>query len=202
MPYDSESANEEKEYYSLVEKVFAVLAPFYDAATFMLSGTRKRVVAIANARPDARILDVATGTGKQAFAFAERGYQVVGVDLSEAMLRVANRKNKYHNLKFQTADATKLPFRDDSFDVSCVSFALHDMPPAIRERVLREVARVTKTDGTIMIVDYALPTNKLGGFLSYHFVRLYEREYYARFIRTDLPALLGSVGITIKEELE
>jgi ubiquinone/menaquinone biosynthesis C-methylase UbiE len=41
---------------------------------------------------DSKILDVATGTGKQAFAFAKRGYDVTGIDLSEAMLKVASSK--------------------------------------------------------------------------------------------------------------
>ena len=72
-----------------------------------------------------RILDVGTGTGKQAFAFAKKGYDVTGIDLSEAMLKVANKKNNYEDVKFTVADASNLPFKDSSFDVSGVSFALY-----------------------------------------------------------------------------
>jgi len=193
--------DDEREYYSLVKKVFDILAPFYDIVTAPLSRLRGRVVDFAGAEKGSRILDVATGTGKQAFAFAEKGYDVTGIDLSEAMLKVANKKNRYKNVNFQVADATNLPFEDNSFDVSSVSFALHDMPLTIREKALKEIVRVTSPSGTIVIVDYALPKNRIGRFFIYHFVRLYEREYYSRFIKSDVEALLRKSGIEIKEEL-
>jgi 2-polyprenyl-3-methyl-5-hydroxy-6-metoxy-1,4-benzoquinol methylase len=52
-----------------------------------ISGLRGKVVDFTNPGSGSRILDVATGTGKQAFAFAKKGYDVIGVDLSEAMLK-------------------------------------------------------------------------------------------------------------------
>jgi len=197
----SQLIDEEKEYYSLVKKVFDILAPFYDIVAAPLSRLRGRVVDFTGAEKGSKILDVATGTGKQAFAFAEKGYDVTGIDLSEAMLKVANKKNRYKNVNFQVTDATNLPFEDNSFDVASVSFALHDMPLTIREKVLKEMVRVTKPEGMIVIVDYALPRNRIGRFLIYHFVRLYEREYYLRFIKSDLEALLRKSCIEIKEEL-
>lgn len=197
----AELRDEEKEYYSLVKRVFQILAPFYDIVALPLSGLRDRVVDFTNPKNGSMILDVATGTGKQAFAFAKRGYEVSGIDLSEAMLKVANKNNKYKNVKFQVADATNLPFESKRFDVACISFALHDMSLTIREKVLKDLVRVTRPEGMIVIVDYALPKNRIGRFLTYHFVRLYEGEYYSRFIRSDLAALLVESGIEIKEEL-
>ncbi|HIH44087.1 MAG TPA: methyltransferase domain-containing protein [Candidatus Methanoperedenaceae archaeon] len=168
--------------------------------TIPFAGLRDTVAEFTGAGAGSRILDVATGTGKQAFAFAKKGYDVTGVDLSEDMLRVAKKKNKYGNARFEIADATALRFGDCSFDVSCISFALHDMPPGVRERVLREMVRVTRPDGMIVVVDYALPSNRIWRFLVYHFVRQYERYYYPEFIKSDLDALLGSLGIGIKEK--
>ena len=194
--------DEEKEYYSLIKKVFDVLAPFYDIVTMPFSRLRDKVVNFTNAINGSKILDVATGTGKQAFAFSKKGYDVIGIDLSEAMLKVAYRKNKYGNVKFEVADATNLPFKNNSFDVSCVSFALHDMPLNIREKVLKEMVRVTTPEGMIVIVDYALPKNRVSRFLIYHFVKLYEREYYLKFINSDFEALLRTSGIEIKERLQ
>lgn len=193
--------DEEKEYYSLTRKVFRILAPFYDLFVIPISRVRDRVVDLARARKGSKILDVATGTGKQAFAFAKKGYEVIGVDLSEDMLNVANKKNKYGNVKFGIADATNLPFKDNYFDVSCVSFALHDMPLSIREKVLTEIVRVTSPKGMIALVDYALPKNKIGRFLIYHLVRLYEGKYYVQFIESDFKALLKKAKIEIKEEV-
>ncbi|MBU4225649.1 MAG: methyltransferase domain-containing protein [Chloroflexi bacterium] len=193
--------NEEKEYYALTKKVFDILAPFYDVVTLPIARVRDKVVDFTNASKGSTILDVATGTGQQALAFAKRGYDVIAIDLTESMLEVARKNNKDGLVKFEAADATHLRFAENSFDVSCVSFALHDMPLTIRERVLKEMVRVTKTDGAIVIVDYALPHNKIGRALVYRLVSLYEGEYYKKFIASDLEALFRKTGIEIKEEL-
>ncbi len=190
---------EEKEYYSLIKKVFDVLAPFYDVVTLPISRVRGVVADFTNAGNGSKILDVGTGTGKQAFAFAKKGHDVIGIDLSEAMLKIATRKNKYGSLKFKIADAAELPFENNSFDVSCASFVLHDMPVTIREKTVKEMVRVTKPKGMIVIIDYALPENKIRRFLIYHLIRLYEGIYYLEFIKSDLEALLGKSGVEIQE---
>ena len=193
--------DEEKKYYLLIQKVFGVLAPFYDLVTIPISRVRDKVVVLTSAAKGSRILDVATGTGQQAFAFGQRGYEVVGIDLSEAMLRVAKRKNKYGNVRFEVADATNLTFKNSSFDVSCVSFALHDMPLNVIRKTLREIVRVTRPNGKIVIVDYGLPKNRFGRFLVYRFVRLYEGQYYIKFIRYDLEDLVTTSGTNIEERI-
>ncbi len=193
--------NEEKEYYSLTKRVWDIFAPYYDIVVIPISMIRNKVVDFTNAKKGSKILDVATGTGRQAFAFAKKGYEVTGIDLSEAMLKIANKNNKYRNIKFKAVDATNLPFKNNSFDVSCISFALHDMPLTIGEKVLKEMIRVTKPNGMIVIVDYALPKNKVGRFLIYHFVKLYEKYYYPEFIKSDLKVLLRKSGIQVKKEI-
>jgi demethylmenaquinone methyltransferase/2-methoxy-6-polyprenyl-1,4-benzoquinol methylase len=192
--------DDEEKYYSLLRKYARALAPFYDSVTAFMSRLRDSVANSADAKTGSRILDVATGTGKQAFAFAKRGYDVVGIDLSEDMLEVAKKSNRYENARFEVADAMNLPFEDNSFDVSSVSFALHDMIPTVREKALKEMVRTTKPKGTIIIVDYALPENKIRRFLFYNIVRLYE-PYYTEFIKSDLKTLLKKSGIQIEEEL-
>ncbi len=197
----SDTSHEEEQYYSLIKRAFDILAPVYDLITLPISGVRGRAVAFTNARAGDKVLDIATGTGKQAFAFARRGYDVTGIDLSEAMLKIAKRKNRYPNVRFQTADATGLPFESGSFDVTCISFALHDMPLFIRKKVLKEMVRVTRPDGRIIIVDYALPKNRVGRFIIFHLNKLYESHYYVEFIRSDFEKLLRESGIEVKERL-
>lgn len=191
----------EEEYYSYMKKWFSRWAPIYDVIAIPFSKVRDKVVDFTNARYGSRILDIATGTGKQAFAFAKKGYDIIGIDLSEDMLKVANKKNKYENAKFEVADATNIPFEDKYFDISCVSIALHEMPLSIREKVLKEMVRVTKPKGIIVIVDYALPKNKIGRYLIYHIVKSYESKYYPEFIKSDLEVLLRKSKIEIKDEL-
>ena len=192
---------EEKEYYALTQKAFDFLAPFYNILTFPLVRVRNQVVDFANAGKVSTVLDVATGTGQQAFAFAKRGHDVIGVDLTESMLEIARKNNKGGLVKFETADATLLRFETNSFDVSCISFALHDMPPNIREKVLQEMVRITKPNGIIVIVDYDLPSNKISRALIYHFITLYEGEYYKKFIVSDLDSLLRKTGINVTERV-
>ncbi len=192
---------EKEEYYSLVKHVFKILAPFYDTVTAPISRIRDKVVDFTDAGIGSRILDVGTGTGKQAFAFAKRGFEVTGIDLSEDMLKVASKKNKYENAGFIVGDASNLPFKKGSFDVSGVSFALHDMLLPVREKALKEMVRVTRPGGMIVIVDYALPEDRDGRFLIYHFVKLYEGKYYMEFIRSEFEELLGKSGIKITEKL-
>lgn len=192
--------DEEASYYSLNKRVYAIFARFYDAVAFPLRRLRHEVASMVHLRPDSRLLDVATGTGAQAFAFADKAGEVVGIDLSGAMLRIARRKNRFPNVTFLEADATALPFADASFDAACVSFALHEMPSSIREQVIREMARVTMPCGTIIVVDYALPPNRVASALAFHIVKLYERDHYATFVKSDLAPLLESTGIEVLDQ--
>jgi ubiquinone/menaquinone biosynthesis C-methylase UbiE len=192
---------EEKEYYALTKKAFDFLAPFYNTMTVPLVRVRNQVVDLANASKGSTVLDVATGTGQQAFAFAKRGYDVIGVDLTESMLEIARKHNKGGLVKFEVGDATHLGFETNTFDVACVSFALHDMPPNISEKVLREMVRVTKPNGIIVIVDYDLPPNKIGRALIYRFITLYEGGYYKKFIVSNLESLLRKTGANVTEKV-
>lgn len=195
-----QTADVEKRYYSFTKRVFSFIAPFYDLMVLPFSASRKKVVEFTGATAGAMILDVATGTGKQAFAFAELGFSVTGIDMTRAMLDIAIRKNRFNNLVFEEGDAASLPYRDESFDMTTISYALHEMPGSIRVKVLKEMARVTKTDGCLILVDYGLPKNRLGRFLVYHIIKFYERSYYADFIKCDLAALYKESGITVNDE--
>jgi demethylmenaquinone methyltransferase/2-methoxy-6-polyprenyl-1,4-benzoquinol methylase len=190
-----------EDYYSYIKKCFKIWAPIYDYVNVFTFAIRTKVVSVTNTEKGSKILDVATGTGKQAFAFGERGYEVVGIDLSEDMLKVANKKNRHRHVRFVVADATKMPFEANYFDVSCISFALHDMPLPIREKVLEEIVRVTKPEGTVVIVDYALPRNRVVKYLVYRFVGSYESRYYPQFIGSDLKALVRRCGIEIEKDV-
>jgi len=193
--------NEEKEYYALTKKAFDFLAPFYNIMTLPPAQVRNQVVDIATVGKCSKVLDVATGTGQQAFAFAKSGHDVTGVDLTESMLAIARRHNKNGSVKFEIGDATQLRFEENTFNISSVSFALHDMPVNIRKKVLREMVRVTKPDGVIIIVDYDLPHNKISRVLIYRLITLYESEYYKQFIDSDLDSLLHKTGIRVIERV-
>jgi ubiquinone/menaquinone biosynthesis C-methylase UbiE len=197
---EAHSMDEITEYYRVVKSAFEKLAPYYDVVAAPIARVREQAADLLPQDSHLRILDVATGTGAQALAFARRGHSVIGIDLSEAMLAVAQKHRVDSRLTFQLADATALPFADDHFDVCSISFALHDMPLSVRQCVLDEMVRVTRPDGKVVVIDYGLPENRLGNFLIYRLISLYEGEYYRQFIRTELRALLNEAGITATTE--
>ncbi len=107
-----------EDYYLYTKKLFRRWAPLYNITEILAYKVRPQVVDFINAKQGSKILDIATGTGKQAFAFAKKGYDVIGIDLSEDMLRIAKKTNKYRNVEFKIADATNIPFADNYFDIT------------------------------------------------------------------------------------
>jgi ubiquinone/menaquinone biosynthesis C-methylase UbiE len=196
----SEPSAEVRDYYALNRKVYPKFAPFYDLVVRPIAGLRHRVAELAGVGAASRVLDVATGTGEQALAFAEKGADVTGIDISDAMLSVARKKRHPPGLRFLVADATDLPFEEGRFDICCISFALHEMPPSVRVRAVREMARVTQPNGTVVVVDYAIPHVPLLGALSLRLVSLYERDHYVEFVHSDVGALLKDAGIMPSEQ--
>lgn len=183
-----------RDYYSLNARVYPKFAPFYDLVVAPIRRLRDEVVSAANAPLHSRVLDVATGTGEQACAFAAHGHTVVGLDISEAMLRRARPKARENNPTFQQGDAARLPFASGEFDVARISFALHEMPPSIREQALREMVRVTRRGGRLVIVDYGLPAGALAARIAYHAIKLYERDRGRAAGRRAAAAHAGGTG--------
>jgi demethylmenaquinone methyltransferase/2-methoxy-6-polyprenyl-1,4-benzoquinol methylase len=196
----SDASPEERRYYAVNRAEWAWFARYYDAITRPMRRLRREVVEAVAAPPNARVLDVATGTGEQAVAFAPVAAEVIGLDMSEAMLAIARRKPRPPNVDFVLGDAAQLPFPAARFDVACISFALHEMPPSIRERVIREMARVTRHGGTLAAVDYALPAGPIARAVIPRLIGLYERPYYAAFVRSNLAALLEGVGVAVRTD--
>ena len=113
-----------------------------------------RLVAAARLKGHERVLDVATGPGYIAEAFAGAARDVVGVDLTEAMLAIARERTRQRgltNVSFRFGDAQNLPFEDSEFDLVVSRLALHHMQnPA---EVLREAARTCHPGGTVLVED-------------------------------------------------
>jgi demethylmenaquinone methyltransferase/2-methoxy-6-polyprenyl-1,4-benzoquinol methylase len=189
----------DQDYYHYIRGWFEKRALFYNFIAFPLTGVREKVADLVDEEDKIKILDVCTGTGTQAFAFAKRGYEVFGLDLSREMLKIAekNKKNKYENVRFVMADATKMPFENDYFDYACISFGLHEMPHEVRHQVLDEMKRVSRK---IIVVDYHIPKNKLHRWPHMSFASLYESKYYRDFAKRDLEELLRDHGLKVVTE--
>jgi ubiquinone/menaquinone biosynthesis C-methylase UbiE len=115
--------------------------------------------------PDARVLDVATGTGHAALAAARRSADVVGIDYVPALLDIARRRAAAEDLdiEFREADAEALPYDDGSFDF--VLSAIGVMFSADHQQAARELARVCRSGGQIGLASWT-PEGFIGGLLA------------------------------------
>lgn len=106
----------------------------------------------------ARVLDVGCGMGRHALAIQRLGYEVTGIDLSEALLREARAHDSEQAVTWVQGDMRRLPFADESFDAAVnlfTSFGYFDAE-ADNEAVLRQLRRVVKPGGKLLI-DYLNP---------------------------------------------
>lgn len=118
---------------------------------------RHDVVRVVAARPGMRILDLAAGTGASTAAFARTGADTVACDFSAGMLVEGRRRHP--DLTFVAGDALRLPFADASFDVTTISFGLRNV--ASVEQALRELVRVTRPSGRLVVLETATPAPRL-----------------------------------------
>src|SRR4051812_39877181 len=135
-----------------VNDLFATIAPRYDLINDLQSfglhrHWKQRLVQLANGRPAERALDLCCGTGDVAFALAQRGMDVTGLDFSGPMLAVADQRLKVHGsrpkagvgplaVRFLRGDAQQIPFPDASFDLVTISYGLRnlaDLATGLRE---------------------------------------------------------------------
>jgi demethylmenaquinone methyltransferase / 2-methoxy-6-polyprenyl-1,4-benzoquinol methylase len=123
---------------------------------------RRALVEALAPQPGQRVLDVATGTGMVAFALAERGCRVVGIDQSEQMLagaraKLAAQPALAERLSFVSGEAERLPFADGEFDALSFTYLLRYVDD--RAATMRELARVVRPGGRIGMLEFGVPSS-------------------------------------------
>jgi demethylmenaquinone methyltransferase/2-methoxy-6-polyprenyl-1,4-benzoquinol methylase len=151
----------------LALELFAGLPARYDRIGAVMSfgqdsRWRRALVQAVNPQPGERVLDVATGTGMVAFALAERGCTVVGLDQSPQMLAMARMKLRSvpalaDRITFVQGEAERLPFETGSFDSLTFTYLLRYVDD--RAATLAELARVVRPGGRIGMVEFAVPVS-------------------------------------------
>ena len=139
--------------------MFDTVAKRYDITNDVLSlgqdrRWRKRVVDLVDPKPGELVLDLAAGTGTSSQPFADAGATVVPCDFSMGMLEVG--KQARPELPFTAGDGMLLPFGDNTFDAVTISFGLRNIVDPIEG--LREMLRVTKRGGRIVVCEFSTPT--------------------------------------------
>jgi demethylmenaquinone methyltransferase / 2-methoxy-6-polyprenyl-1,4-benzoquinol methylase len=166
-----------------VREMFASIARRYDAANEVLSlgvhrAWRRAAVRLSGALPGDRILDCATGTGDLALAFKRAvgpTGEVVGTDFCAEMLAPAPAKARRAGLdvRFEVADALALPFADDSFDVAAIGFGIRNVDDPVR--CLREMARVVRSRGRVVVLEFGQPRGPFGALFRVYSSRIMPR---------------------------
>lgn len=179
----------ESEHGERVRAMFSGIAGRYDFLNHLLSANidkrwRKLVASELSSSltsADARVLDVACGTGDLSLALERTGAaRVVGTDFCRPMLEIASRKavTAQRDLPFVEGDALELPFLDCSFDAVSIAFGLRNLSSV--EGGLRELFRILKPGGRAAILEFSTPV--VPGF----------RGLFAFYFRRVLP-LIGGV---------
>ena len=158
-----------------IRAMFDQISPRYDFLNHLLSlhsdvlWRRKAAALLQGAK---KVLDVCSGTGDMALEIHRRwGAEVVGSDFAYRMLEIgrlkAMKKSIGDRVRFQQADTLRLPYRDGTFDASTVAFGIRNV--ADTERGIREMARVVRSGGKVVILEFTLPANALlrKGYLMY-----------------------------------
>jgi demethylmenaquinone methyltransferase / 2-methoxy-6-polyprenyl-1,4-benzoquinol methylase len=141
-----------------VRAMFDRIARIYDLLNSVMTAGmhhawRTRAADLARVGPSSRALDVATGTGDLAQELAGRGASVTGMDFSPAMLELA--REKAAGIEFEEGDALALRYEDGEFDAVTVGFGARNFSDL--DRGLREMARVTKPGGRVVVLEITTP---------------------------------------------
>lgn len=135
------------------------IAPLYDLLDLPFEyGRYRRLRRLLFQGLSGRILDVGVGTGRN-MPFYPPGSDVVGVDLSPAMLRRAERRRGLSPaaVTLMEMSVARLEFPDASFDAAVASFVFCTLPEELQIPALQELRRVVKPDGTIRLLEYTRP---------------------------------------------
>ncbi|RJQ44242.1 MAG: class I SAM-dependent methyltransferase [Gaiellales bacterium] len=163
---------------------FGRLARFYDGGlslAFVFAGGegafRRAVVAAAGIGAGQRVLDFNCGTGTQAMLVAEMAgtASVTGIDLSPRMIAMAERKARGRPVEFLVANSEDMPFPDATFDRAMTTLAYHEMNREGRANALREVWRVLRPGGRLVIGDLRAP-DTLYTRAAMRLLRLFETD--------------------------
>ncbi len=148
-----------------IKAMFNAIAPTYDTLNHVLSfgldmRWRKRAIRLLTEKKGGTILDIAAGSGDFSLdAMALNPERIIATDFATEMLHVFRSKldNQPHPLPIDllACDATNLPFRDESFDVTMVAFGIRNF--ADRFRSLQEMRRVLKPGGIAVILELSEP---------------------------------------------
>jgi Methylase involved in ubiquinone/menaquinone biosynthesis len=142
------------------------------------------------------VLELATGTGLIAVNIADAVRSIEATDFSPKMIETAKKKNVPENVHFSVADATALPFEDNSFDAVVISNALHIMPNP--ELVLENIKRMLRPNGLLIAPNFSHGhLQKSSWNLSVVILKIIGFETYSKWTPEEYALFIGQNGFQV-----
>lgn len=186
---------------SLVQEQFGATAKHYlTSKPHALGKSLDRLVALTRPKPDWHLLDVATGAGHTAYAFAPHVARVWATDITDEMLSLVREeaaKRQLANIRVTYAKAEALPFEDKTFDLVTCRIAPHHFDSIAA--FLEEGRRVLKPDGTFAVVDNVVPAGTVGDYIN-AMERLRDPSHLRAWSMEEWRAALSEHAFTIVHE--
>jgi SAM-dependent methyltransferase len=189
---------------------YRISASLYNFTVGPLTAGLKRIrLQLAPPVRGMKVLDVGCGTGTGLEIYSQDGCEACGVDLSPAMLKTA-RKRLGAGADLRLGDAAELPFADGVFDLVLATYTLHAMMREKRGSVLREMIRVCRGRGRLLITDFQPgPYRFPGGYISRAVICILEasagsthRKNGLDFVRGGgLPGLIEPFNLKVEKSL-
>lgn len=172
-------------------------APLYDLFETLyngkvFNGTGAKVADFLNAGD--KVLECACGTGAISVFIAKKGCDLTATDFSDGMLVQAKKKcRKFSNAVFEKADITALRFSDNSFDAVVAGNVIHLLPEP--DKALRELFRVTKSGGKIIVPTY-INMSKGTGKVAVKFIEKLGANFNRQFDLESYKKFFADMGVT------
>lgn len=185
---------------NLVQRQFGAHASDYASSTIHAQGpSLARLLELTQPGPDWLVLDVSTGAGHTALAFAPHVKGVIAIDVTPEMLGVARQLTEERfikNIEFRPADAQALPFYDNMFDLVTNRIALHHYPDA--RKAIEEMARVCKPGGLVALVDNIVPPDKVTAGYINHFEKMRDPSHNWAYPLVRLEAMFAHAKLKVE----
>jgi demethylmenaquinone methyltransferase/2-methoxy-6-polyprenyl-1,4-benzoquinol methylase len=182
---------------------YDIFSRFYDVFVALHSRdrqglARKFLVERVPVQKGGSVLDLCTGTGTllpHLQAKVGSGGQVVGVDSSPGMLKIAQKKTiGLANVSLVEADAGSLPFTSGTFDAVTCSHAFYELKGETQKQALQEIVRVLRPQGTFLMMEHDVPSNPLVKILFYFRLTFIGSGRAIIFLRHEQKVLEGYFG--------
>ena len=192
--------NNPVEHKDKVREEFTRQAPAYAQAPMIKDPLHlQKLIEAVRPGPDARVLEIATGPGHVALAFAPECREVIGVDLTDAPLKIAERMRTERgltNVRFQHGDVeARLPFNDGEFDIVVCRFAIHHFEHP--RNVIAEMSRLCRVGGTVAVEDLIASEHLRRAEYYNRFERLRDSSHTRALPLSEMSQMLASAGLEL-----